>query len=140
MHPARPHCQQWTGYTPCTFTFTADGRKGYTLHVHTAGGYTLHAHTAGCGNGYTLLLAVERGYPLPVNTAGGGKGYALQVITAGCGNQILYSEVVTDSPCALSLAVKRKEYMHYVHTAEAVQHEQRRNLSIFKPLVALVMR
>jgi hypothetical protein len=34
------------GYTPCTFTFTAVGGKGYTLHVHTAGGYTLHAHTA----------------------------------------------------------------------------------------------
>jgi hypothetical protein len=120
MHPARPHCQQWTGThpshshsllmvekgTPCTSTLLAVTPYMPILlavEMDTPCTSMLLAEKRDtlC---MSVLLAVERGYPLPVNTAGGGKGMPcksllLAVVT------ILYSEVVTDSPCALSLAM-----------------------------------
>jgi hypothetical protein len=83
---------------------TADGERGYTLHIHTAGGgkgYTRHVHTAGDGRGgdthYTsILLAVEMDTPCTSNTdsVGGGE---------------------RDTHCTSKLQVVEKKYTLHFH-------------------------
>jgi hypothetical protein len=73
-------------------------KKGYTLHIHTAGGikgHTQHVHTTGGG----------RGYALHVHTAGGGKAYP-----AHCTSILLAVEIVT--PCTSILLAVERDTVH----------------------------